>query len=232
LLEQYGPELLPHLEEAEAMQTQRASLGAEDPRMRSAQLDALTQLQDVYAQGGMTEADRAAMSLANDAVSGRANQDAAEAAHAMQQRGLVNSGLGYAMNVAGQQNAATALGQMSRQNQVDARSRALQALSQGANLAGNIRGDDFRWNEAQASAQDRINMFNAQQQADTQRYNLGLAQQQFDNQMMLNQARGQAANGVAGGYERGAQATRETGAGVGNALLTYGMWGEKQKEKK
>lgn len=204
----------------------------EDDSLRRRQMDALAELDNVYKSEGTTEADRAALQLANDSVAGRANADAAQAAQAMRQRGAVNSGLGYALNIQGQQNAANALGGMSRQNQVDARSRALRALEGGAGLAGNVRGQDLAHSSELAGAMDRIGMFNATQRASADAYNRGLPQQEFDNAMLLQNARANAANGVAAGYERAGQSARDTGAGVGNSLLTYGMWGEEKNKGK
>lgn len=233
ILDQYGPEMLPHLERAEAVQMHGSALEQmpEDDSLRRQQLDVMSELENMYSSGGNTEADKASMELANDAVAGRAGADAAQAQHAMSQRGVQNSGLGYALNVQGQQNAANTMGTMARQNQVSARDRALRALESSADLAGNIRGDDFRHSETLGSAEDRIAMFNAAQQSDANAYNRGINQQEFDNEMLLNQARAGAANGVATGYERAGQAARETGAGLGNAALTYGMWGEERKKK-
>lgn len=233
MLDQYGPELLPHLERAEAQQMGPSALASmpEDDTLRRSQMNALSELENIYASEGMTDADKAALELANNTVAARANADAAQASQAMAQRGVRNSGLGYALNIQGQQNAANTLGNMARQSQVDARSRALRALEAGAGLAGNIRGDDFRRASELSGAQDRIAMFNATQRADAQRYNLGLSQQDFDNKMLLANARTGVAGGVAAGYERAGQSARETGAGAANAMLTYGMWGDKKGKK-
>ena len=233
MLAQYGPEILPHLDQAVAQQNGGASLGTmqEDDSLRRRQLDALSQLEDVYRTGGNTAADRAAMELAADNVGARASQQGSDYEQAMRQRGMANSGLAAALQAQGQQSAANALGGMSRANAADARSRALRALESGAGLAGNIRDADFRRQQALAEAQDRINMFNTEQRTGADVYNRGLPQQQFDNAMLLNNSRANAANGVAAGYERSGQAARDTGAGVGNSLLTYGMWGESKKKK-
>lgn len=233
ILRQYGPEILPHLDKAVAEQTGNSTLSgmSEDDSLRRRQMDTLSELENVYRSGGMTSADQAAMQLAGDTVAAQSGARAAEYGDAMRQRGLQNSGLAAALNVQGQQQATNALANMGRQNASDARNRALRALEAGAGLAGNIRGDDFRRSSAVAEAQDRINMFNAGQRTDANNYNLSLPQQNFDNRMLLNNARAAAANGVAAGYERAGDAARQTGAGVGNAALTYGMWGESKKKK-
>lgn len=234
MMDQYGPEILPKLDAAIAEQNGGASLGTmqEDDSLRRRQLDALSELENVYRSGGNTAADRAAMELAADNVGAQTGARASEYQQAMAQRGMQNSGLAAALQVQGQQTAANALGGMSRANAVDARSRALRALEAGAGLAGNIRSDDFRRQSALAEAQDRINLFNTGQRSDANAYNRGIPQQNFDNQMLLNNARSDAANGVATGYERGAQGDRETGAGAANSILSYGMWGEERNRKK
>lgn len=231
ILAEYGPGLLPHLERAEAQTIGRTAYSdiTEDATLRNSQMGALRELEDIYANEGMTTADRAAMEMANDQVSARASSDYQNLMQGLARRGIQNSALGTALASDVSQSSANALGTMARQNAVDARGRALRALEAQAGLAGDIRDADWRRLSEVAEAQDRIAVFDAGQRADADRYNLGLAQQGFDNQMLLLQARAAAANGVAGGYERAGQNARQTGAGVGQSFITWGTQKEKGK---
>jgi len=230
ILAEYGPGLLPHLEQAEAQTLGRTALSGitEDSGLRETQMDVLRELEGIYANEGMTGADTAAMQLANDQVSARASSDYQNLMQDMAARGMGNSGLSTALASGVSQSAANSLGSMARQNQVDARGRALRALESRAGLAGNVRDADYRRLSDVAEAQDRIAMFDAGQRADVQAYNLGLPQQQFDNQMLMLNARANAANGVAAGHERAAAQSRQTGGQAAQGFLTWGT----QKEKK
>jgi len=229
---QYGPEIIPHLERAQAEQVPGSTLAGmpEDDSLRRRQLDALSELENVYRNEGTTPADVAAMQLASDNVISQANARASQYGQAAIQRGMVNSGLAAALQSQGQQDATNALAGASRQNAVDARSRALRALESGAGLAGSIRGQDFQRAQSIAEAQDRINAFQAQLNTDANNYNLSLPQQNFENLMQVLNARANAVNGVAAGLEGQADDIRAGGAGASNAALTYGMWGDSKKK--
>jgi len=230
LLAEYGPGLLPHLEKAEAQTLGRTAYSGieEDQSLRGAQMDTLRELEDIYSNEGMTTADRAAMELANDQVSARASSDYQNLAQNMAARGMGNSGLSAALASGVSQGAAHSLGNMARQNQVDARGRALRALESRAGLAGNVRDADYRRLADAAEAQDRIAVFDAGQRSEADAYNRRLPQEQFDNSMLLLNSRANAANGVAAGYERSGQQTRQSAGGAGQSLITWGT--QKKKE--
>lgn len=231
-LDAYGPELLPHLERAEAQQVQGTAFGQlqEDDSLRSRQLETLAGLENVVAHEGTTEADRAANQLAFDDASARTESAARGVANSMAQRGQSGGPADYALQLQAAQGSTNQAANMARQNAGAARMRALQALEAGGTLAGNVRGQDYRRLADVASAQDELNRFNAGQRAAAQAYNLNIPQQEFDNEMLLNNARANASNGVAAGYERGGQAARETAAGVGQGMITWGTRKKKDGE--
>ena len=229
MLDQYGPELLPHLERAEAQQINGTAFGQlqEDDSLRSRQLETLAGLENVVDSEGTTEADRAANQLAFDDASARTESATRGVANSMAQRGQSGGPADYALQLQAAQGSTNQAANMARQNAGAARMRALQALEAGGNLAGDVRSQDYRRLSDVASAQDEMNQFNAGQRSAAQAHNLDLPQQEFDNEMLLNNAQANAANGVAAGYERGGQAARETAGGVSQGMIT---WGTKKKK--
>lgn len=234
MLDKFGPELLPHLERAEAEQLGRTELGGikEDDSLRAQQIRAARQLEDVYQNDGLTDADKAALNRAQDVAGGQAASQYAGLQQSLAARGQAPTGaLGVALASQVGQNATNASAKIAGDAQMQARARALQALEAGAGLAGKVRESDWEHNAARASAQDSINAFNMSARERAQYHNLGLSQQEFDNRMSQLVAQGNIANQVAGGYERGAQSTRDTGGGIANSLLTLGNYQTKKKKE-
>ena len=233
-VDQYGQNVLPQLDQQIARQQGATSYGQiqEDPTLRNAETSALSQLQDEYNQGGMTQADKSAMQLAESNAAGRAQSDYQSAANGMAARGQGNNpALMAALQSQVGASSAHAVGNMEAQSQIAARQRALQALEGSASLAGNIRGQDYRLSGDTASAQDRINQYNTSLQSGADQYNLHIPQQQYENQMGLDAARTAAMNAQANGYMASAGATEQTAAGVGNAI-TSGIAGYDSGKKK
>lgn len=229
-LDQYGPELLPHLERAEAQQIPGTAFGAmqEDDSLRGRQVQTLQSLQNEYDTGGMTAADKGANQLAFNDAAARTESNSRGIENSMAQRGQAGGVANMALEQQAAQGATNQAANMARGNASDARMRALQALEAGGNLAGNVRTQDYRRLSDVAGAQDTLNQFNAGQRAATQAHNLQIPQENFDNAMLENNARANASNGVAAGYERGGQAARETAGGVGQGMIT---WGTKKKKE-
>lgn len=231
IAEQYGSEILPKLDSAVADHQGSTSLyGIQtDPSTRTAQMDALSKLQNEYETGGQSEGDLAALHEATNNAAGMAASQRAGAAQSAARRGMGNSGLSMALDAQASQDATNATANAGVQSQMAARQRALSALTSGASLAGSIRDTDYSQAAAAATAQDHINQFNAGQDARANYYNLNLPQQSFDNDMLRRNARANAVNGVAAGYERQGAAEAQAAAGVGNAALDYASGTTKKK---
>lgn len=231
-LDMYGPELLPQLEKAEAEQLDGTAFGQlqEDGSLRSRQLQTLAQLEDVVANEGTTEADRAANELAFNDAAGATESASRGIENSMRQRGQSGGPGDYALQLQAQQGATNQAANMARANASDARMRALRAMESGGDLAGDVRGQDYQRLSDVAQAQDAANQFNNVQRTAANAYNLSLPQQNFDNVMLMNNAKANAANGVAAGYERGGQAARETAGGVSQGFITLGTKKKKGDE--
>jgi len=152
--------LSPELEQT--FQQQASLMGGiqTDPRLKEAQMNALSQLQQVGSSGGMMLEDKAAL---NEISSESANQ-ARGAEQAIQQnmqaRGMGGSGMEMAARLSSQQAAATRNANQSMTVAGMAQKRALDAMMQSGQLGGQIREQAFGEDSRKAEAQDAINRYN------------------------------------------------------------------------
>lgn len=228
---QYGPDILPELDRVTAQEVAKTSFGdiKEDSSLRNTQTKAIDALMQAYDQGGNTPADIAAMQLANDTVSRNAVGGQMALEQSLAQRGIGTSPAGLASRQSTQQDRLATLGGMARQNAVDARQRALQALMGGASLAGDVRQTDYQHAANQAQAQDALNQFNASARERAANANNNLALSAYDANMQRLAAQSNALNGVATGYQNLGQQAANMGAGVGQAALTWGTMKKKEE---
>lgn len=135
---------------------------SEDPRLRQAQLDALSYLQNVGTSGGLTAEDKAQMAQINQET---AQQEKAQRDAIMQNmasRGMSGSGAELAQQLAAQQGGANTRSMSGVQTVANAQKRALDAIQNSASLGSQIRGQDYQVSSDKARAQDAINQFNTQ----------------------------------------------------------------------
>lgn len=160
-----------------------------DPRLKNDQMAALGALQDLANNGGMNATDRANLS--------RIQSEAAQADRGRReaiQQGMASRGMGGSgMNLLAQLQSSQAATDRQAQQGLDiagmAQQRALEAMMQGGQLAGNIRGQDFSEAAQRASALDHINQFNASNKLsnDWNNTNMGMDVNKF-NAGINNQA--------------------------------------------
>jgi len=145
---------------------------ATDPRLRSAQMNALERLTQ-QGQEGLTAMDRLALTEIS-----KENERATQARNAstlmnMAQRGMAGSGAELAAQLASNQSAAENAQSRGLNVAAQAQQRALEATMQGANLAGTMQGREFDQQSAVARAKDAINEFNARNRQNVAQYNVG-----------------------------------------------------------
>lgn len=210
-LEQYGsidPDVLLNID----VESQGTELDKyiEDPEAAEAQKLALRRLGEV-ATGNSPE-DTAAYAEAA-AESGNFERGMRESAlRRLQERGAgATSGVGVAMQMQAAQNSVSNKNAADLNIAADSRRRALQALGQYGQMAGNIRGQNYGMAADRASAQDRINQFNAGQRFDQ-------AQGTFENQLNLAGKKAGQMNTLAGFHQRKGDGTQKTAAGTGDAV--------------
>jgi hypothetical protein len=217
-----------------------------DPRLKDAQMGALDALGGIAESGGMTLADQANMNRLQSQVA-QADKGRRDAIlQNMQMRGQSGSGLELLAQLQSGQAATTDASQASMDIAGMAQDRALQAIMQGGQLGGQIRGQDFGEQSDVARAQDAINAFNAgnrtqgnQFNANTfnrgQEFNIGNSlqtQQQNIGNTMQNQQfnAGQGQSAATGNADRGVNvATGNRNARQGLAGTNVNITNEAQK---
>lgn len=166
-------------QQAQAILQQRSEMDAIkiDPRLRDAQLAALTGLQDVAQSGGLTTADRGMLQqAAQEAGSYERGQREAILQNA-QQRGVAGSGLEMLSKLQAQQSGADRMAAEGFKTAQLAQQRKLDALQQSGALGGQIRGQDFSEQAKIAEANDAINQFNVANRQGVMNYNTTAANQ-------------------------------------------------------
>lgn len=233
---QFGDSILPVLDRAVAQQIGSSAYSriVEDPSLRRTQMDTLRELENIYRNEGMSTADIAALQLQEDAVASRGLATGANISGDAARRGMGGAGLNAASSAAAGQAATSGLAELGRGALKDARGRALQALEGGGRLAGSIRDSDYRRMSDAAAAQDRINLYDADQRNNTMLYNLGLTQQEFNNRMAQLQGKSNAQLGVASALEGNAARTGARFNTFGQQAMDAGIMIDlmQQKEKK
>lgn len=169
----YTPELEQDLNNTFA----QSAVGAikEDPTLRKAQTDALTSMQQ-RAKVGLSAEDRAALNQVRSQVQQDANANRQSVLQQMQARGMGGSGASLVAQLQAGQDAQNLASSQSDSLMGQAQTKALSALGQSANMASDVRGQDFSNNQVKANAVDERNRFLAnnsiaRQQANVQSLN-------------------------------------------------------------
>lgn len=125
-----------------------------------AQRNALSSIQKIASEGGLTAIDKAQL---NDIQTQQAARSAAEQGAIIndaQQRGVSGSGLEMAARLNSQQGAANAAATSGMTVAANAQARALQAIKDSASMASTQRDQDYAEQAKVAAAQDAINNYN------------------------------------------------------------------------
>ena len=147
-----------------------AEVGA-NPELVRAQEASLGALQNIARQGGMDIQSRANLARIQDQL-GQQERGQREALLSQQQRqGTLGSGQGLAAQLQAQQASADRAAQAGFQQAASADQRALQALIQSGQMAGQMRTQQVGEEERRAAAADRINRFNTQHRQQLQAAN-------------------------------------------------------------
>lgn len=142
------------------------------PELVAAQFDSLSSLQKIAKEGGLTAMDRAQLDDIRQQVAGeeKANRQAIMTNAA--ERGVAGSGLEMANRLISQQGAAERSAKMGTDVAALAQQRALNALAQSGQLAGQMRGQDVEEQMNKARAMDAIAQFNANVRNQTEASNV------------------------------------------------------------
>lgn len=208
-----------------------------DPMLHQAQMDALSGLQDISSNNGLTAADRSQLQQIQSQEDAASRGEREAIMQRAQQRGMGGSGIELLQQMQNQQDSATRRSQRDLDVAGMAQTRALQALQQAGTLGGQIQAQDFGQRSQIAGANDAINKFNTQNQqnlalentkakniaqaqnlAEKQRVadaNVGLrnAQQQYNKGLQQQQFENsyKKAGGLASSLQNQAQAFQQAG---------------------
>lgn len=186
----------------------------DNPALLSDQTGALGALQGVSDAGGLNLNDRAALQQ----IMGRIGQETtARNAGAVDQaasRGQAGSGDMLAAALSNNASAEQGANQVGTDIAGKAQARALQAMLQRGQLAGQIRGQDFGENAAKAQAADAIARYNAQ-----------VPMEAYGAQLQKLQGEQGAMGPLESYYMGDAQRQQQMYGGVGQGLGELGMAG-------
>jgi len=201
-------------EDADLFLQQESQLSSfsQDPRLKQAQMSALDGLSEM-ASGELNDIDEAALSqiASQERTAEKGQRDAI--LQQAEMRGAGGSGLELAQQLLNQQQSAQRQSQRDTDVAGMAQQRALQAMSQSGQLAGQIGNQDLNTSATVSGAQDAINRFNTQARSQTNQANVGARNQaqagnlqnrqavSNQNTAIANQERGQNASNVSQDFQ-------------------------------
>jgi hypothetical protein len=144
-----------------------------DPKFKQAQMDALSSLQDIGNNHGVTAADQAQL---ND-IQTQEDTHARGAREAIlqnaQARGVGGSGAELLSQMTNQQDAATRASNRGFDVAANAQQRALAALQAAGQMGGQLQNNQFNQQAQIANANDSISRFNTANQQNQENMNVG-----------------------------------------------------------
>lgn len=193
------PELLEYIGDLQMQQEGALNLGpsemqgvSTDPRLADAQMGALSQLTEI-GETGLLPGERAALNQARRGAAAESQAKSAQLLDEYARRGMGGSGSELAARLQSAQSGGDRLSQENDRLMQMAQQRALSAISQQGNLAGQIRGQSFGEQSDVAQAQDAINRFNTANQQSVQQRNVGAnnaaTQRNLSEQQRIGEAR-------------------------------------------
>lgn len=142
-----------------------------DPRLRAAQMDALSSLVE-QGKNPLTDTEKASLNQSRRDVASDAQARNNAILQNMSARGAGGSGVELAAQLASSQASAQRAGEESDREKAMAQQRALESIAQAGSLGGSIRGQEFSEDSAKASAADAIAKFNAANRQEVQQRNI------------------------------------------------------------
>jgi hypothetical protein len=219
----------------EAEQLGREEEIAVDPRLRQAQMDALSQLRE-RGQTGLTEEDKAVQDIMLRDVSAQEQAGQKAIMQGMAERGALDSGAQLAAQLGSQQSSYTRAANQASQNAIAAAQARREALSQAGNMAQGMEATQFGQGQSERSYRQAIDQFNLANRQDIaaknlgirqqdvglrnqqQMYNKGLLQQEFENQKAITAMKANARIGQATQQQQQADALARANASKGSGL--------------
>ena len=219
--DQFGNINLPKLEQLTLQSIPPTALAEirQNPQYKAEQAAADSQLNDVINSGGLTLADKAALSSIRDRTSRATGAANNAVTSGMAARGTLDSGASLAAQLANNQSSAVNENANDEATAGQAQQRALSAIAQrGQNATANL-GQQWQEDAQVAAAKDAIAAGNTSIANAANTYNAQLPEENFKNQLTLAGAKAGALTGEAGAY--GAQAKDQNQLGI-NSVVANG----------
>lgn len=179
VLKEYYPELYkqvvalnPELETAVNLGPSAMEGVSTDPALKQAQLNALMKLQGVAEQGGMNFEDKSRLNQIQTDINSNLQGNEGAIQQNMAARGMSGGGSEMVARQMAAQQASNRQAQMGMDVKAQAERRALEAMMQTGQLAGQMDSQQFGQQTQVASAKDSINKFNSANQQQVQSNNV------------------------------------------------------------
>lgn len=143
-----------------------------DPRFKQAQMEVLSELEEISREGGITPIERAKLEKIQNDIQSQEKASREAILQRAAQMGTLSGGQQMAAQLLSQQGAADRMSQAGTDVASEAYKRALSAIEGRGELAGELRGQEYGEQKDTASAQDLINRINVAQRTDAQRENI------------------------------------------------------------
>lgn len=232
---QYTPELEETIDVVESEYNQIK----EDPSLQKAQLQALGGLQE-RAKVGLSAEDRAGLNQVRQEVQRDAEGKRQQILQQMQARGMGGSGAELIAQLQAGQSGAELASQQSDNLMAQAQQRALQALGQSGQMAGDMQQAKFGREADVARALDERNRFLAENTIARQQRNVGslnqaqaanLAEQQRLHEANITNRRAEAERQVAAKGNQYNQGLSYAQGKAGQAMNMANFYGQQAQQK-
>lgn len=237
ILSEYSNIPLPELKNMVAEQmgpsAQESVRGQMDPRLRNEQDSVLAGLRQLENTGGENAETRATMSRILGDVARQEGAGRNAILSGMRARGVSGSGAELAAQLSNNQAAAERAQTAGLEQGAAAQRRMLDAMLQRGNMAGQMRGQDYRELSDAARARDMIAQYNADSRSKAGYYNASLPQQQFQNRLTIANGKAGAMSGQAQMAGQSADRTAAMWGGIGSGInqAAQGVAGSFQQEQ-
>jgi hypothetical protein len=208
-------QLTPEMEEAILAEASKMEQVSTDPRLKSAQMEALSRLERQGLEG-LTLDEEAQIGEIQRQIQSESRRDQEAVLQNMAARGQLGGGAELAARMQAGQSAAENAARSQEQLARLVATRKLEAGMQAGQMAGNIRGQEFQEGSAKAEAADLINRFNTQSRQGVEQRNVGARNQA--GQYNLDYAKSREAD-RANAMERQAQINRQAYVDAINARV-------------
>ena len=158
-----------------------------DPRFRQSQMDALARLGEISKEG-ITPTERLAMEQIRQRQARESQGQQQAILQNLAQRGISGGGQEMALRAQAQQSAANQAAMEGMQLSAEQRARALQALIQKGEMAGQIRSQEFGEQSDRAKAADEIARWNAAMRAGVEQRRVQTRNQALADDLAARQA--------------------------------------------